>query len=385
MSESISEKQIQDLYLNPKFGLSNVSSFTTKLKSKGYKVTQKQVKQAIEKTEVSETFSQKKKINKKELFPIYGKDPNKNYIQADLAFIPKYKKQNRGYAVILTGININTRKAYAYGLKSKTVKDKNNKNTESAEGIISAIKKLINDSHMNVLTTDNGSEFTNKIIKKLLEDRKIEHYLNEPEDHSTMGMIERFNRTIKYKLELYFKSKDTVNWINQLDNIVENYNETRNVGNIDKAAPNDMNEDKILRNILLKRNILTKILSKIDIKPGDKVRIKIKTKTFNKESQRWSTKVYKVKKMEGLSYVIEDGNETLARKYKPRELLEVKSNVSNKRKDENEPTVKELVTKQNKKERKTKREGISASNRLSKRTRSQNKNKNDNDLEIDLR
>ena len=34
MSESISEKQIQDLYLNPKFGLSNVSSFTTKLKSK---------------------------------------------------------------------------------------------------------------------------------------------------------------------------------------------------------------------------------------------------------------------------------------------------------------------------------------------------------------
>ena len=284
MSESISEKQMQDLYLNPKFGLSNVSSFTTKLKSKGYKVTQKQVKQAIEKTEVSETFSQKKKINKKELYPIYGKDPNKNYIQADLAFIPRYKKQNRGYAVILTGININTRKAYAYGLKSKTVKDKNNKNTESAEGIISAIKKLINDSHMNVLTTDNGSEFTNKIIKKLLEDRKIEHYLNEPEDHSTMGMIERFNRTIKYKLELYFKSKDTVNWINQLDNIVENYNETRNVGNIDKAAPNDMNEDKILRNILLKRNILTKILSKIDIKPGDKVRIKIKTKTFNKES-----------------------------------------------------------------------------------------------------
>ena len=89
--------------------------------------------------------------------------------------------------------------------------------------------------------------------------------------------------------------------------------------------------------------------------------------------------------MEGLSYVIEDGNETLARKYKPRELLEVKSNVSNKRKDENEPTVKELVTKQNKKERKTKREGISTSNRLSKRTRSQNKNKNDNDLEIDLR
>ena len=64
---------------------------------------------------------------------------------------------------------------------------------------------------MNVLTTDNGSEFTNTAIKKLLKDNDIEHYLNEPEDHSTMGMIERFNRTLKQKLEKIFASKDTVN------------------------------------------------------------------------------------------------------------------------------------------------------------------------------
>ncbi len=65
--------------------------------------------------------------------------------------------------------------------------------------------------------------------------------------------------------------------------------------------------------------------------------------------------------------------------------MEVKGNVSNESKNKDEPTVKELVTKQNKKERKTKREGISASNRLSKRTRSQNKNNNENEEEIDLR
>ena len=96
MSKSITEKQIQDFYLDPEIGLSNLSSFTSKLKAKGYKVTQKQVKEAVEKTEVNQTFSQKKKINKKELFPIYGKNPDKNYIQADLAFIPKFKKQNKG-------------------------------------------------------------------------------------------------------------------------------------------------------------------------------------------------------------------------------------------------------------------------------------------------
>ena len=90
--------------------------------------------------------------------------------------------------------------------------------------------------------------------------------------------------------------------------------------------------------------------------------------------------------MDGLSYVIEgSNNEILARRYKPRELLEVKSNVSNTGKNKDEPTVKELVSKQNKKERKIKREGVSASNRLSKRTRSQNKKNNENEEEIDLR
>ena len=383
MSKSISEKEIQNFYLNPEIGLSGVSSFTSKLKSRGYKVTEKQVKEAIEATELNQTFSQKKKLNRKELFPIYGKDPNKNYIQADLAFIPKYKRQNKGFSVILTAININTRKAYAYALKSKTVKDQNNKNIESAEGIIPVFKKLIKDSKMNVLTTDNGSEFTNTAIKKLLKDNDIEHYLNEPEDHSTMGMIERFNRTLKQKLEKIFASKDTVNWINHLDTIVKNYNDTRNVGNIDRSAPDNMLYTKIIRNILLKRNKLTELLEKVGIKPGDKVRIKIKTKTFDKESQKWSTKIYKVKSIKGLSYIIEDGNETLARRYKPRELLEVKGNVSNKK--TNEPTVKELVVKQNKKERTLKKEGVSSSNRISKRTRSQNKNKKDNETEIDLR
>ena len=60
-----------------------------------------------------------------------------------------------------------------------TVKDKNNKNIDSAEGIIPAFKKLIKDSKMNVLTTDNGVEFTNKSMKKLLKDNNIEHYFNE--------------------------------------------------------------------------------------------------------------------------------------------------------------------------------------------------------------
>ena len=198
-----------------------------------------------------------------------------------------------------------------------------------------------------------------------------------------MGMVERFNRTLKSKLKKIEKSKDTVNWIDYLDSDVKNYNSTKNVANIDKSTPDNMNLTKTIRNVLLKRNKLTELLQKIDIKPGDKVRIKIKTETFDKESQRWSTKVYKVKSLKGLSYIIEDGKDTLARRYKPRELLEVKGSTSNKKSDE--PTVSELVSKQNKKERTLRKEGVSSSNRLSKRTRSQNKNNKNDETEIDLR
>ena len=198
-----------------------------------------------------------------------------------------------------------------------------------------------------------------------------------------MGMVERFNRTLKSKFKKIEKSKDTVNWIDYLDSVVKNYNSTKNSANIDKSTPDNMNLTKTIRNVLLKRNKLTELLQKIDIKPGDKVRIKIKTKPFDKESQRWSTKVYKVKSLKGLSYIIEDGKDTLARRYKPRELLEVKGSTSNKKSDE--PTISELVSKQNKKERTLRKEGVSSSNRLSKRTRSQNRNNKNNETEIDLR
>jgi len=353
----ISESRLQELYLDPSFGLSSASAFTKKLKAKGFKVTESQVKNAISKTETSQVLSQPKRVNRKNYFPIYG-PADKVSIQADLAFLPREKSANRAYAVILTAVNINTDKAYAIPLKSKTVKDKNDKRKEDVEGIIPAMKRLIKETGMNVLTTDLGSEFTNKQVQALLKEKGVKHYTSQAEDHSRQGKVERFNRTLKGKLERVFASTGKSNWVDYLDNIIKNYNDTSNQGNVDKSAPDDMTEATILRNVLLKRNKTAKLLQKLDIKPGDRVRLRVTKKTFDKESRTWSTEVYKIRSRKGLSFVIENGDgDTLSRQYKPRELKEVQGPVSKPSK-ETRSTKNTDIKNVAKSERALKKEGI---------------------------
>ena len=86
---------------------------------------------------------------------------------------------------ILTVINVNTRFGFA-----KLLKDK------KAETVLNEIKKI----KMNNLTTDNGREFLNDKFQKYTEENNIQHFINEPGDHNKLGLIERFNRTIKSRL-----------------------------------------------------------------------------------------------------------------------------------------------------------------------------------------
>ena len=65
------------------------------------------------------TYQQNYKNNKqKNYLPIYSNDHYS--FQLDLTFLPKYKQQNKGYTVIFTAININSKYVYAYPMKTKS-------------------------------------------------------------------------------------------------------------------------------------------------------------------------------------------------------------------------------------------------------------------------
>ena len=71
---------------------------------------------------------------------------------------PRFKKQNSGFYVLYTAININTRFAYAYFSKDKESKT-----------ILDMLKKQEEKTIINSITCDEGTEFKNHDIYILLK------------------------------------------------------------------------------------------------------------------------------------------------------------------------------------------------------------------------
>jgi len=80
-------------------------------------------------------------------------------------------------------------------------------------------------SSYKTFSTDGGSEFKG-LVKKLLKEYHINVYTAHPGDHRRQGIIERFNRTLLSKIKKYFKFTDTLNWVDSLEDFIENYNNT---------------------------------------------------------------------------------------------------------------------------------------------------------------
>jgi len=111
----------------------------------------------------------------------------------------------------LVVIDVFTRKAYAQAMTSK-----------EGTSALHAFSAIANE-HENgpeKLITDNGSEFTNKKFQDFLTVNNILHETNEPQYHSTLGLIDRLCRTIKEKIFKYFTDKNETNWVDHLQNII---------------------------------------------------------------------------------------------------------------------------------------------------------------------
>jgi IS30 family transposase len=156
------------------------------------------------------------KVGKKEYLPIFSDKPYA--FQIDLTFFPRYKKQNNDYYVLYTAININTRFVYAYYCKNK-----------DSTTILDLLKKQESKTVINSLTMDEGTEFKNKYFQDYCNKNEIEMYFIKNDSHK-LGIINRFHRTLKDKLTKYFSAKDTVRWVDVIDDIVYNYNHSVNRG-----------------------------------------------------------------------------------------------------------------------------------------------------------
>ena len=266
---------------------------------------------SIKKTFVKEWLNKQKgyQLNKvkvvgKNLYlPIYSETPYS--FQIDLTFFPRYKKYNKNNYVLFTAININTRFAYAYYGKDK-----------EAETILDMLKMMEKKTIINSITCNLGSEFNNNEFIKYCKDNDIIIYFVKDDSHK-LGIINRFHRTIKEKLQNYISDENELNWIDVIDDIVYNYNHSINRGiGIEPYKVNNAIENDIINEM---REKTDKLRDKIkeDFKVGDFVRVLRKKKTYeDKLLNKYHDIIFKVTKVKNNSLDLEDpdGNEYSTKK-----------------------------------------------------------------------
>jgi len=291
---SISEddkKRILDVYNDAAQGLSLNKTYN-RLKSQ---YTLSQIKEALG---TQETVQTAKKTNLKSRFLKINTDEQGQF-QADLMFLDaKYKKFNGGMNVFLVIIHVMSRYLYVYPMNNK-----------KAENITKALEQFIDDAKKYPPTTivcDHGSEFTSKAIKSFLSKHDIRLLtVNKTENdnsHAT-AIVERVIRTIREMIDKYLDVYKTNKYIDILPNLISNYNSSphRSLG----KAPTDMDEQDIKYMNDEIRNLNSDVYEKIDkIQPGQKVRLLVKKKGFQKGGDTWSKQVFTIESIDGNHFAI---------------------------------------------------------------------------------
>ena len=296
---------LDKLFNDPKTGFVGEEKLFRRAKALDPSITRKDVKQYLEENEIHQVFQKPKKS-----IPtpkIHGKV---GHYQADLTFLTRYKKQNSNYHILLNVINVNTKYAYSEALK--------NKRQETVLEALECIRiRALNDGRpIKGLQTDNGTEFLNNRVSDWLEDNKIAPSQCQKDDKKCLGVVERFNRTIKLMIEKYLTSKNSNRWIDNLQDFLGNYNSSYHQGI--KHIPEQLeifDEVELIRKSI-KHN---KSLKELSVKRGDFVRLLNKRGTFEKEGQRFTTKIFIVENV-GLNSIHIRGK---LKKYKLSEVLKV--------------------------------------------------------------
>ena len=152
--------------------------------------------------------------------------PNQQW-QADLVDVSRLKKTNDGTAFLLTVIDVFSKRAWCVPLKNK-----------SAVSLVAAFAPLLGDKAPITLQTDKGTEFLNRALQKLLKDYGVHHFATHNEE-TKASIVERFNRTLKTRMWRYFTLKQSVRYVDVLQDFVRSYNNTfhRTIG----MAPSEVN------------------------------------------------------------------------------------------------------------------------------------------------
>lgn len=112
---------------------------------------------------------------------------------------------------------------------------------KKGESISQAFKTIFKEGRKpELLWTDKGKKFYNKHVEELLNKNNVELYSTENEEKSSV--VERWNRTIKYKMWKQFTNQGKTQYLSILPKILCQYNNTKH--NSIKMTPVEASEEK---------------------------------------------------------------------------------------------------------------------------------------------
>jgi len=192
------------------------------------------------------------------------------------------KKGNKNYNFGLVMIDVYSRRGWIEPIKNKTTSE-----------VLEGLKKMPKPKR---ITSDNGSEFKGQVADYFKENGII-HTTNEVGDHRTMGIVDRFIRTIRNDLNLMWEVNDDFIWVPYIYEIVDNYNNTYH--NTIKATPMEVYDGKKKNDQEIYRAGLINSFPK-----GSTVRKELERTVFSKGDVQYSKKVYTVKGRKGFKLIL---------------------------------------------------------------------------------
>ena len=209
----------------------------------------------------------------------------------------EWSNVNKGFRYMLNVIDVFSKFAWSIPLKDKTGKV-----------TLDAFKQIVKESGRipKYIWVDEGKEFYNKYMNEWLKENDITRYSTHGEHKSVVA--ERWNRTLKANMWKRFTAENTRNWIDMIDKLVYEYNNTkhRTIKMTPTEASKKENEETAFENI----NIPLKIKNIQKFKVGDTVRISRIKGLFEKGYlPNWSEEIYtvcEVKNTVPFTYILKD-------------------------------------------------------------------------------
>ena len=232
--------------------------------------------------------------------------------QADLADMQHLAKQNDNKKYLLCVIDVFSKFSWVVPIPNKTGKT-----------LIVAFQSILQKSKRTPISlqTDKGTEFKNKEFQQWLKRNRI-HFFTTENPETKASIVERFQRTLKTRMWKYFTHMKTKRYIDILEKLVKNYNNTyhRSIKS-NPASVNQTNEAEISENLYPQNPVSNK---KAKFKIGNRVRINKTKRTFDKGYlPNWTQELFEIvhvnKSTSPVTYVVKDldGEQILGTFYEP--------------------------------------------------------------------